>query len=162
MRPMQRCSLACLLFLLCQSTAFCHAAAELRVGVAEVAITPPIGFPIAGYYHERRATATRDPLKAKAIVFRGDREQAALVVCDLTGIAVDLSTEVRRRASAKTGIPASHIIVAATHSHTAPDYTRDLYDSLSKAADVRDKDKESYAPNSLPGLSRPLSSLIAG
>src|SRR5207249_2726565 len=99
MKPIQRILLACFSFLSCQITAFSLTAAEpLRVGVAEVEITPPGGFPIAGYYHERRATATRDPLKAKALVFRGDREQAAIVVCDLTGIAVDLSTEVRRRA----------------------------------------------------------------
>jgi hypothetical protein len=98
----------------------------LRVGVAESDITPPRGFPMAGYYHERRATGTRDPLKARALVLRG-RTEAALVVCDLTGVAVDLSAEVRRQASTKTGIPAGHIIVSATHSHTAPDYTRDLY-----------------------------------
>jgi hypothetical protein len=28
----------------------------LRVGVAEADITPPQGFLVAGYYHERRAT----------------------------------------------------------------------------------------------------------
>jgi hypothetical protein len=81
----------------------------LHVGVSETDITPPQGFLIAGYYHERRATGRLDPLKAKAIVFRSGKEQAALVVCDLTGIAVDLSTEIRRRASTKTGIPINHI-----------------------------------------------------
>jgi hypothetical protein len=39
---------------------------------------------MAGYYHERLATGTHDPLKARAIVFRGAERQAALVVCDLT------------------------------------------------------------------------------
>ena len=112
----------------------------LRVGVAEVDITPPLGYLMAGYYHERKATGTRDALKAKAIVFRGPKEQAALVVCDLTGIAVDLAFEVRKRASAKTGIPEKHIVVSATHSHTAPDYTRDLYLHLG------DKDKASDKP----------------
>ena len=153
MKPIQRILLACFSFLSCQITAFSLTAAEpLRVGVAEVEITPPGGFPIAGYYHERRATATRDPLKAKALVFRGDREQAAIVVCDLTGIAVDLSTEVRRRASASTGIPASHIIVAATHSHTAPDYARDLYGYLGKAAEARKSEKEPYAARLIAGI----------
>jgi neutral ceramidase len=102
----------------------------LHVGVAEADITPPLGFPIAGYYHERLATGTLDPLKAKAVVFRSGKTQAALVVCDLTGIAVDLGNEVRHRAAAKTGIPAEHIVVSATHSHTAPDFTRDLFEHL--------------------------------
>ena len=100
------------------------------IGLAETEITPPEGFPMAGYYHERRATGTRDPLKAKAIVFRGNGERAAFVACDLTGIAADLTAEVRRLASERTGIPAANIAVAATHSHTAPDYTLDLYEYL--------------------------------
>lgn len=99
----------------------------LRVGVAERDITPPVGFPMAGYYHERLAEGTIDPLKAKAIVFQDGQNAAALVVCDLIGIATDLSREVRRRAAKKTGIPASHIVISATHSHTAPDYMKELY-----------------------------------
>ncbi|MCA9210670.1 MAG: neutral/alkaline non-lysosomal ceramidase N-terminal domain-containing protein [Planctomycetales bacterium] len=100
------------------------------MGVAEVDITPPVGFPMAGYYHERLAEGTIDPLKAKAIVLRDGDVAAALVVCDLIGIATDLSREVRRRASEQTGIPAAHIVIAATHSHTAPDYMKELYRKL--------------------------------
>jgi Carbohydrate esterase, sialic acid-specific acetylesterase/Neutral/alkaline non-lysosomal ceramidase, N-terminal len=107
---------------------------SLRVGIAETDITPPVGFPMAGYYHERLAEGTIDPLKAKAIVFRsgeGENEIAsALVVCDLIGIATDLSREVRKRASEQTGIPASHIVISATHSHTAPDYMKELWLNL--------------------------------
>jgi len=102
-------------------------AGGLRVGMAEVDITPPVGFPMAGYYHERLAEGTIDSLKAKAIVFREGDTAGALVVCDLIGIATDLSREVRRRASEKTGIPASNIVIAATHSHTAPDYMKELW-----------------------------------
>lgn len=102
----------------------------LNVGIAETVITPPDGFPMAGYYHERLATGTLDPLKAKALVFRDGREEAAWVVCDLTGIAVDLSHEVRRRVADKTGMPIPNIVVSATHSHTAPDYSKHLYDHL--------------------------------
>ena len=48
---------------------------------------------MAGYYHERLAEGTLDPLKAKAIVFRDDNSAGALVVCDLIGIATDLTRE---------------------------------------------------------------------
>ena len=100
---------------------------NLQVGVAEVDITPPVGFPMAGYYHERLAEGAIDPLKAKAIVFRDGKSQAALVVCDLIGIATDLSQAIRKRAAEKTGIPAANIVISATHSHTAPDYMKELY-----------------------------------
>jgi hypothetical protein len=60
-------------------------------------------------------------------VLRGEREDAALVVCDLIGISVDLGTHIRAEASARTGIPVANIVAAATHSHTAPDYGRELY-----------------------------------
>lgn len=103
---------------------------KLLAGAAESDITPPVGFPMAGYYHERLATGTKDPLKAKAVVFRDGDVEAAFVIADLTGISRDLCVEVRRRASAKTGIPEKHISVSATHSHTGPDYTRSVYEYL--------------------------------
>ncbi len=106
----------------------------LRVGVAEVDITPPLGFPMAGYYFERLAEGTIDPLKAKALVFRTERSAAALVVCDLIGIATDLKQVIRQRASEKTGIPAAQIVISATHTHTAPDYMKDLVPESGGAA----------------------------
>ena len=65
-------------------------------------------------------------------MFRDGDTAAALVVCDLIGIATDLSREVRKQASEKTGIPAANIVVSATHSHTAPDYMKELYLSLGR------------------------------
>lgn len=100
---------------------------ELRVGIGQVDITPPLGFPMAGYYHERLAEGSIDPLHAKAIVFRDGETTAALVICDLIGVATDLSREIRKKAAEKTGIPTTNIVIAATHSHTAPDYMKELY-----------------------------------
>ena len=131
-----------LIFALAAALAGSAWAADLQIGFAETDITPPKGFPMAGYYHERLAEGQIDPLKAKAIVFRGDQQQAAIVVCDLTGISIDLATAVRRRAAEKTGIPASDIVVSATHSHTAPDYSKELYLYLTAAP--RDGERAKY------------------
>lgn len=122
----------------------------LQVGIAETEITPPDGFPMAGYYHERLANGQRDPLKAKAIVFRQGETTAAFVIADLTAIARDLCVEVRREASKQTGIPEPYIVVSATHSHTAPDYTGRLYEFL----DSNRKPQESppYAAKLLDGI----------
>src|SRR6516165_500207 len=134
---------------------------RLRVGLAEADITPPKGFPVAGYYHERLATGIHDPLKARALVFRTEKVQAAVVTCDLTGIAMDLTAEVRRRASVRTGIPAENIILTATHSHTAPDYSKDLYDFLGTANAPAKADRP-YAAKLVAGIVDSIADAHAG
>ena len=92
----------------------------LQVGLAEIDITPPVGYRMDGYFYERLNTGRRDPLKAKALVFQQGARRAALVVCDLLGMPRSMSSEVRALAAARTGIPADNIAIAATHTHTGP------------------------------------------
>ncbi len=98
------------------------AGGEIRGGIAVVEITPPPSYRMSGYFHERLSTGTHDPLLAKALYLGQGSEQAALVFCDIIGISLDVSNRARRQASERTGIPASRILVAATHSHTGPLY----------------------------------------
>ncbi|MDB6123792.1 MAG: hypothetical protein JWQ71_2785 [Pedosphaera sp.] len=93
---------------------------QLKAAMAEIDITPPAGHRMAGYYDERLATGTHDPLKAKAIVLQQGSEKIALVFCDLVGLSLNITTNARAAASKITGIPVSHIVIAATHSHTGP------------------------------------------
>lgn len=123
---------------------------ELRVGVAEVDVTPPGGVGMSGYYHERFATGSKDPLKAKAVVFRQGDVRAAFVVCDLIGISRDLYVAAGKRASEQTGIPTEHIVISATHSHTAPDYRKLVFDYL--AAPDAPTDKPPYASQLIEGV----------
>ena len=104
-----------LFVVLAASVCFASSAiAQIQAGVSEVDITPPDGFPMAGYYHERLATGAIDPLKAKAIVFQQGGQSAALVVCDLIGVSTDLSKAIRTRAAKRTGIPRENIVVSAS------------------------------------------------
>ncbi len=127
-------------------------ASKLRMGFAEVDITPPLGFPMAGYYHVRLAKGSLDPLIARAIVFQEGDTRAALVICDLIGIARDLSVQVRKRASAKTGIPEANIVLTATHTHTAPDYMKDLYDYIETKRTPATAEKSPYAEKLISGI----------
>jgi neutral ceramidase len=120
-----------LLFLFGGNTAGQTSDMRLEVGIAEREITPPAGYPMAGYYHERLAQGQLDPLKAKAIVMHQGEETVAVVFCDLTGIASDLTHAIRAEVSRKSNLKPDQIILCATHSHTAPDYYRDLYLHLS-------------------------------
>ena len=94
--------------------------APLQVGLAEIEITPPVGYRLDGYFTERLSTGMKDPLKAKALVFQQGNTKTALVVCDVIGVPQSLSTEVRAIAATRTGIPAANIAVTGTHTHTGP------------------------------------------
>src|SRR4026208_914639 len=65
--------------LLLVGTCFLGEAAEPKVGIATLDITPPLGCSLAGYYHERRADGILDPLFSKAIVLEQDGERVAFV-----------------------------------------------------------------------------------
>ncbi len=75
---------------------------------------------MAGYFYNRSATGTHDSLLARALVFENEGVKIALVSCDLTSMPEGIATEVRRLIEVETGIPKSHVMVSATHAHTAP------------------------------------------
>ena len=125
---------------------------QLQAGMAEIDITPPVGYRLAGDFKERLATGTHDPLKAKALILRQGNEQIALVICDLVGLSLNVTTNARARASRATGIPVSHIILAATHSHTGPlfdDVRRDYFHNLALATNGEDPHETIYYPTFL-------------
>lgn len=95
-------------------------AGELRVGAAEEVITPAVGAPLAGYYEDRAAVGVHDDLHAKAIVFERDGVKAAMVVCDLLTLPRNIVDEARKIIAEKPGIPADHVMISATHTHTGP------------------------------------------
>ncbi len=113
------CSFALVICTMCSPVVACD---ELKVGVAVADITPPPGYRMSGYYSERLSTGMHDPLQAKAVVFNQGDEWAGLVFCDLIGLPREMSSRVRELAAESTGIPASKLLIAATHSHTGPLY----------------------------------------
>jgi neutral ceramidase len=92
----------------------------LRVGAAEVVISPAAGTPMAGYYATRLSTGVHDDLHAKAIVIASGEQRVALVACDLVGIPPTVIEEARELIQSRTGIPGSNVMISATHSHTGP------------------------------------------
>ncbi len=108
--------------LLCLTTEAYSQAPPLEAGVTKVAITPPVGYRMAGYYRERLNTGTKDPLYAKVIVFRQGEVQVGIIFNDLIGLPGPLVDQARPVIAQATGIPASHLILCATHSHTGPLY----------------------------------------
>lgn len=103
-------------------------------GAAEVEITPPVGWRMAGGYHESLSTGVRDPLMAKALVLEQGGCRSALVVLDLCSIGREVSDRVRARVSRDSGIPVERIVVSATHTHGGPEYYGVLWEVWHEAA----------------------------
>src|SRR5690348_15833167 len=97
--------------MVCGSLSTARAADELQAGVAVVDITAPIPFRMHGYFYERLSTGIKDPVHARAIVFKQGQETAAFVFCDLVGIPYAETALARKKASEETGIPVEHIAV---------------------------------------------------
>ncbi|BDC50724.1 hypothetical protein F183_A30400 [Bryobacterales bacterium F-183] len=96
-------------------------AAGLQVGAGAVDITPPSGVPMAGYYSIRYNQGTHDPLMAKALVFEKDGAKAAVVALDLIHIPAPMVEKARVMIDGLTSVPAAHVMISATHSHTGPE-----------------------------------------
>ncbi|MGH7199024.1 MAG: hypothetical protein ACREJB_00355 [Planctomycetaceae bacterium] len=69
---------------------------------------------------DRTATAAHDPLHARCLVLDNGDTQIAIVVCDSCMIPREVFDAAKRQAEEKTGIPAGHMLMSATHTHTAP------------------------------------------
>jgi len=135
------------------SPAAAAAEAPLRAGVAIADITPVGPYPMSGYYFERLSTGTKDPLHAKALVLRQGDAAAAIVCCDLIVIASDLTDAVRDRVEHETGIPGANVMLAATHTHTGPDYTKELFQFVTGRKPTGDAaGREPYVPRLLDGI----------
>ncbi|MDO4575082.1 MAG: neutral/alkaline non-lysosomal ceramidase N-terminal domain-containing protein [Planctomycetia bacterium] len=113
----------CLWLLAC--SALCAGEVPLECGFAKVDITPPLSFPMAGYYRVRLSTGTSDPLFARAMAFRQGENEGVLLICDTISINELVTKEIRRRVKEKTGISESAIVITATHTHTGP--ARDVF-----------------------------------
>ena len=138
---------------------------DLAAGVAVVDITPPVGYRMAGYFNERLSTGTANPLHAKAMALRQGGERAAVVLCDLIGVPVEVTWRARRQAAEKTGIPVSNIVIAATHSHTGPlyfDALRKHFHDLALARHGADpQEKVDYAAELTAGIVRAIAAADA-
>ena len=96
---------------------------DLMVGVAEVDITPPVGTLLAGSLKPRTSKGVADPLYVKAVVLESGGKRMAYVILDLISVERDAGDAAVELASRETGIPAAHIVWAASHTHSGP-YTR--------------------------------------
>lgn len=92
----------------------------LQVGFARVDITPPLGYPIAGYFNVRYADGILDNLYVDAIAVSCGETTGVLIAADLLGILAQDAKAFRKKIAEENGIPQDAIYLSCTHTHTGP------------------------------------------
>ena len=84
-------------------------------------ITPSDSQFLWGYPHvARMSTGVHDPLFASALYLSDGVTELLFIGCDVLIVSNATALRARRRIEAATGVPASHIVVSATHTHSGP------------------------------------------
>lgn len=93
----------------------------IRAG-ASVVDTTPSQFPVSlvGSFTDRKATSAHDPLKARCLVLDDGKQRIAIAVVDICILPREVCDKARVLASKATGIRPDRILIAATHTHSAP------------------------------------------
>ena len=108
----------CTLFML--TCLACHQShADLLAGAAIVDITPET-FPV--YINGGFSAKQGEPknIHARALAFADGETELVMVVADSCMLPKHLLDAAKSMASERTGIPPDHMMIAATHTHTAP------------------------------------------
>jgi len=108
-------------FLLPGGLALGKAGAGLRAGAAIVDISPKtLPVIVNGSFLERTASRVAEPIYARCLVLESGGTHIAVAVVDLIAMPREMLDAVKKTVAASTGIPTSHILISATHTHSAP------------------------------------------
>jgi hypothetical protein len=89
----------------------------LHVGFAETDMTPKLGSQSPGGMQARRLNEVHDPLKAVAMVIKGEPATVALVGIDSIFIGEETTARAREAITQATKIPGAHVLIGASHTH---------------------------------------------
>ncbi|MBQ3493004.1 MAG: neutral/alkaline non-lysosomal ceramidase N-terminal domain-containing protein [Clostridia bacterium] len=96
--------------------------AKIKMGWAEVDITPNQKINLAGQFYERVSDVIESRLYATAFALESDNDQMIIVSCDLGGVAQNLNRMVKERLQGKLPISTDKVILSAIHTHTSYTY----------------------------------------
>lgn len=93
----------------------------LLAGEARIVITPPVGIRMQGYtVQEGCSQSVERELTATALVLSDEHTKVVLIACDILFIQSPHVDRIRERIGQRLGIPATHILINASHTHLGP------------------------------------------
>ena len=100
--------------------------AQIKVGLFQVDITPPIGGLTTGYASAKPTEAIHDPITARVIVLQSEKSCVALVACDL---CVYNSPRLHQQVKS---IGVDTLLLMNTHTHAGPKLDQDDFPTVDK------------------------------
>jgi len=89
----------------------------LQVGTAVVDISPTVK---PFQLRSGKSTYVHDPLHVRAVAFENGQGRAVIAVMDAIGVGREMCDEAKTAAAKVTGWKPEHMLIAGTHTHTAP------------------------------------------
>ena len=139
-------------------------AADFKIGVARVNITPPTPFWLSGYAARTNPAPTvRTELWAKALAIQDPAGTRAIIVTtDLIGLPAEVSDAVAERLKREENLPRAALVLNSSHTHSGPaiwpnlrvmfDFTPDEAQRVKRYARKLTDDLASVARQALDGL----------
>lgn len=127
----------------------------LKVGIAKIDITPPVGTPMAAQYRgdDYASRGIHDPLYSSALVAQDKSgNKVAILSVDVAHIGLELANMMRKYISDNCDIAASDILIHAMHTHAGPQTPHDdpkAWKFMKKAASAVLKANKDLAPATL-------------
>jgi hypothetical protein len=92
-----------------------------QAGAAAIDITPEPGVKVDGVFMQSGpGTGAHDRLHARSLALDDGKTRLVLTICDVRMIGRRICDEAKRLVSQRTNIPASNLLIAATHTHATP------------------------------------------
>lgn len=92
----------------------------VEAGVGMVDITPNEPVTLAGSPSPKKASEVKTRLFVRALVLSGSGQKMAIVTLDTLKYPVEQAVRARQKIEETTGIPASDVIICASHTHFGP------------------------------------------
>src|SRR5688572_12379551 len=100
----------------------------MRASFAKIDCTQPLGTRFGRMaINILRADGVHWPLFVRIALFDDGKTKAAVVVLDQNHLIAPIVADLRKAMAERTGIPSSHFMIAATHTHNSPPTNPWLY-----------------------------------
>lgn len=111
----------------------------ILVGYGRICITPEESVPLAGMGNtsKRMSTMILDDLYATCVAFTDEADQTVLLfTLDQLHANKKWTDPLRQAVEEATGVPASHVMVSHTHTHSAPDMYNPEKESITRYGEM--------------------------